>query len=398
VTKFLPLIARNLGRNKLRTALTGGAILLAIALVCVLRTMPTAFDAILSRMANNTRISIHNSAGIVYSMPYAYLNKVRAIPGVVDAVSWSWFGGAVDVDKGVTFPNFAVDAEHVGKVYEDYGLDPQELSEFVRTRNAAIVGIRALEQNRWKLGDTVTLHSTVYPVDLEFKIVGTIPGKSAKRLGNESNSMPIFWFQREYLVEALRARGVSYDVLGNIWARVDDPAKVPAVMQQVDTMFHNSEAETVSETEKSFFSSFFSSVQGLLVVIQAVAFLVTLCIVFIAANTASMAVRERMREIAVLKAIGFGRNLLFGTLLAEATLLAAGAGALGVVASLALAKALAAMGGANPAMGPLTAFIVTNTVIIQGLFLSLFIGIVTGVVPSWGASRRSVALTLREVF
>jgi putative ABC transport system permease protein len=199
-------------------------------------------------------------------------------------------------------------------------------------------------------------------------------------------------------VEALRARGVSYDVLGNIWARVDDPAKVPAVMQQVDTMFHNSEAETVSETEKSFFSSFFSSVQGLLVVIQAVAFLVTLCIVFIAANTASMAVRERMREIAVLKAIGFGRNLLFGTLLAEATLLAAGAGALGVVASLALAKALAAMGGANPAMGPLTAFIVTNTVIIQGLFLSLFIGIVTGVVPSWGASRRSVALTLREVF
>ena len=122
--KFLPFVLRNLGRNKLRTALTGGAILLAISLVCVLRTMPTAFDVILTRIANNTRISIHNSAGIVYSMPYAYLNKVCAIPGVVDAVSWSWFGGALDADKGVTFPNFAVDADHIASVYEDYGLDP----------------------------------------------------------------------------------------------------------------------------------------------------------------------------------------------------------------------------------------------------------------------------------
>jgi putative ABC transport system permease protein len=330
-------------------------------------------------------------------MPYAYLQKVRAIPGVVDAVSWTWFGGALDADKGVTFPNFALDADHVATVYGDYGLDPAELLEFRRNRNAALVGIRALEQNRWRVGDSVTLHSTVYPVDLEFRIVGTIPGK-ANRLGNERNSMPVLWFHREYLVEALRAQGTELDVLGNIWARVDDPAKVAAVMRSVDEMFHNSEAETVSETEKSFFSSFFSQVQGLLVVIQAVALLVTLCIVFIAANTASMAVRERMREIAVLKAIGFGRNLLFGTLLAEATLLSAVAGALGVLASLGLANLLAGIGGTNPAMGPLTAFILTNAVIVQGLFLSLFIGILTGVVPAFGASRRSVALTLREVF
>jgi putative ABC transport system permease protein len=208
----------------------------------------------------------------------------------------------------------------------------------------------------------------------------------------------LFWFHREYLVEALREQGVVFDALGTIWARIDDPARVTAVMQQVDEIFRNSEAETVSETEKSFFSSFFSQVQGLLVVIQAVALLVTLCIVFIAANTASMTVRERMREIAVLRAIGFGRNLLFGTLLAEAALLSTVAGTFGVLASLGLAKALASMGSANPAMGPLTAFVVTNAVIVQGIFLSLLIGIVTGAVPAFGASRRSVALTLREIF
>lgn len=395
--RFLPLVVRNLGRNKLRSALTGGAILLAIALVCVLRTMPAAFDAILNRLANNTRISIHHTAGIVYSMPYAYLNKVRSIPGVVDAVSWTWFGGAIDPDKGVTFPNFAVDADHIATVYEDYEIDPAEYSEFKRTRTGALVGVRAMTDNGWKIGDVVTLKSTIYPLELEFEIAGTLP--SAKRLAaGDSATLPVFWFHREYLVEALRAQGVEFDQLGNIWARIDDPAKVTGVMQQVDEMFRNSEAETVSETEKSFFTSFFSQVQGLLVVIQAVALLVTLCIVFIAANTASMTVRERMREIAVLRAIGFGRNLLFGTLLAEAALLSTVAGGIGVLASLGLAKWLAAMGGANPAMGPLTAFIVTNTVIVQGLFLALLIGIVTGAVPAFGASRRSVALTLREVF
>ncbi len=395
--RFLPLVVRNLGRNKLRSALTGGAILLAIALVCVLRTMPAAFDAILNRLSNNTRISIHHTAGIVYSMPYAYLNKVRSIPGVVDAVSWTWFGGAIDPDKGVTFPNFAVDADHIAAVYEDYAIDPEEYSDFQRSRTGALVGVRAMTENGWKLGDVVTLKSTIYPVELEFTIAGTIPGAKMLEAG-ASTGLPVFWFHREYLVEALRAQGVEFDQLGNIWARIDDPAKVTGVMQQVDEMFRNSEAETVSETEKSFFTSFFSQVQGLLVVIQAVALLVTLCIVFIAANTASMTVRERMREIAVLRAIGFGRNLLFGMLLAEAALLSTVAGSIGVLASLGLAKWLAAIGGSNPAMGPLTAFIVTNAVIVQGLFLAFLIGIVTGAIPAFGASRRSVALTLREVF
>jgi ABC-type antimicrobial peptide transport system permease subunit len=49
-------------------------------------------------------------------------------------------------------------------------------------------------------------------------------------------------------------------------------------------------------------------------------------------------------------------------------------------------------------MGPLTAFIVTNAVLVQGLFMAFFIGIVSGALPAFGASRKSVAQTLREVF
>jgi putative ABC transport system permease protein len=179
---------------------------------------------------------------------------------------------------------------------------------------------------------------------------------------------------------------------------VDDAELVPAVMRQIDEMFRNSEAETTSETEKSFFANFFGNLEGFVTVILIVTALVTLCIVFIAANTASMAVRERLRELAVLKAIGFHWRLLFVTLVAEAALLSTVAGAFGVGMSLGLTGMLRAAAGWNQQLGPLSGFVVTNALLVQGLFLAFFIGILSGVVPSFGAARRSVAATLREVF
>jgi putative ABC transport system permease protein len=388
--KFLPFIWRQLARNKLRTSLTAGAIGLAIALVCLLLTMPAGMDALLTEVASNTRVVVHNEAGLVYPLPYSYLQKIRARPGVVGAASWTWFGGAFREEKGVEFPNFAVEPDPIGVVWEDWGIDPKQLEDFRRYRDGALVGRGTLLKNGWKIGDTVTLKGTVYPVDLAFRIVGEIPNERA----------PHFWFQREYLDQALRGSGRGgLDVLGTVWLRVDDPERVGPLMREIDETFRNSEAVTASETEKSYFANFFSMLQGFVTVILIVTGLVALCIVFIAANTASMAVRERIGEIAVLKALGFSRRLIFSTLLGEAVLLSAVGGAIGALGSLALTQVIQANAkGWNPALGPLGSFIVTETILVQGLFLALFVGMLSGVVPAFGAAQRSVAATLREVF
>src|SRR5439155_1477349 len=240
--KYARLVLANLGRNKLRTALTGGAIMLAVLLVCVLLTMPAGLDAFLNNIASNTRISVHNKAGLVYAMPYAFTRKVRQIDGVAAACAFVWFGGAFEEAGRVTFPNFAVEVEHVGAVYPDYDVPAQQLADFQRYRDGA-----------------------------------------------------------------------------------------PA-----------------SETETSFFSSFFGSLKVFVTIILVVTGLVALCIVFIAANTASMGVRERAGELAVLKAIGFGRRVIFGTLLAEATVLSMVAGLGGVLLTIALTDALHTFAGWNP--------------------------------------------------
>ncbi len=387
--KYLGLIRANLGRNTLRTVLTGGAIMLAVTLVCILLTMPAGLDALLNSLASNTRISVHSKAGIVYSMPYAFTRKVRQLDGVAAAVAITWFGGAFEEAGRVTFPNFAVEVEHVGAVYPDYTLDPQQLADFQRFRDGAMVGRQTMKKYGWKVGDRITLRSTVWPVDLDLRIVGEIPNERA----------PMLWLSREYLDQALQSAGrPGLGIVGIIWVRAADPNRVNAIMRTIDDMFRNSEAETASETEKSFFSNFFGSLQGFVTIVLIVTALVALCIVFIAANTASMGVRERSGELAVLKAIGFTRRVIFGTLLAEAVVLSTVAGLAGVGLTLVLTSALSAAAGWSDTLGPLGSFMVTAPVIVQGVFLSLFVGMLAGVVPSWGAARKPVVQTLHEVF
>ncbi len=383
------LVRANLGRNKLRTALTGSAIGLAVALVCLLLTMPAGLDAVLENVASNTRISVHNKAGIVYSMPASFTRRVRQVDGVAAAMAQTWYGGAFEEQGKVTFPNFAVEAEHVAAVYPDYPIDPQQLVDFQRYRDGALVGRQVMRKYGWKIGQRVSLRSTVWPVDLDFRIVGEIANDRA----------PFFWFNWQYLDQALQAySGTGLGIVGMIWVRAEDPTRVNAIMREVDEMSRNSEAETASETEKSFFSNFFGSLQGLVTIILVVTSLVVLCIVVIAANTASMAVRERSAEIAVLKAIGFGRRTIFAMLLAEAMLLATAAGACGVGFAVGVTRIMQTFAGWSDALGPLGSFIITPSVIAEGLLLSIVVGVIAGVVPAYGAARKPVVEALREVF
>lgn len=379
----------NLGRNRLRTGLTFGAVALAVMLVVFLLTMPAGLDALLNRIASNTRISVHNKAGIVYSMPYSYARKVRQVDGVAAAVGMTWFGGAYEEEGRVTFPNFAVEAEHVGAVYPDYGIPQEQLEDFRRYRDGAIVGRQTMQKYRWKIGDRITLKSNIWPVSLDLRIVGEIPQERA----------PMLWLHRTYLDEALLAvRGRGLDIVGIVWARVEDPARVDAVMQAIDDLFRNSEAETACETEKSFFGNFFGSLRGFVTVILVVTGLVALCIVVIAANTASMAVRERHGEIAVLKALGFSRRRIFAALLAESALLCTSAGLTGVGLAYGFAQALRSFSGYSPALGPLGSFLVTPSVAFSGVVLALAVGLLSGLLPAWGAARKPVAESLHEVF
>ena len=387
--KFLPLVFANLRRSPLRSVLTATAIAFAVALVCLLRTMPEGLASILDYAASGTRVVVLNKAGFDYPLPYAYLQKVRALPGVHSAASWTWYGGMVEVEKGVTFPSFATEPEVIAEVFPDFGLSPERLAAFQSRRDAAVVGRSTAKSYGWEAGQRVALVGSVYPVDLELQIVAVLP----------HDLSPVLLFHREYLEQALRAAGAGLDTASLLYVRVDERDRIEPLRAEIDALFRNAPAQTLSETEKEYFRNMFSALDAFVAITIAVTVLVALSIVFIAANTASLSVRERAPEIAVLKAIGFRRRLVFGLLVLEAGLLALAGGAAGALGSLLLTLGL--HGAATSLMsqvGPLGSFVVTRAILVQGLFLALFVGMLAGVVPCYGAAKRSVAETLREVF
>ncbi len=385
------LIRRNLARNRLRTTLTGVAIALSVFLLCAVLTLPEMFRLILNHFASSTRIVIHNKAGFSYMLPYAYLGKIRAIPAVAGASSYIWFGGTFQ-DPKQTFPNFAVDVEAVADVWPDYGFEAGVLDDFRRYRDGAIVGLTTLRRQGWRVGDRFTLRGTIWPVDLDLRIVGTLP--------EGVDDPQAVWFSRVYLEEVLAANGLSRNSAPMIWARVAQPSEVGPVIERIDGLFRNSDHETTSETEKAFIMNYMGSLEGITRLIVAVGFLVVAVVVFIAANSCSMSIRERSGEIAVLKAIGFGRRLLLGLFLGEAVSTSVVAGSAGALGAYAFFKLLSRLGatGITSGLGPLSLFVMTTAVLVEGVFLSVVIGMLAGIVPSWSAARKPVAEMLREAF
>ena len=235
----------------------------------------------------------------------------------------------------------------------------------------------------WKVGDVVTLQSTVFPVTLSFRIVGAIPRPQNGR----------FYFQREYLAQALAAAGrpVRHD-------RHDLVAHRRSRARRRRSCARSTRCSTTARRSprprprRASSGTSSAACSQLVTIIQIVAGLVTLCIVFIAANTASMSIRERVGEIAILKAIGFRKQTIFSTLLAEAGLLALVAGIAGAGTACVLTKMLQQYASsAGPQLGPLTAFIVTSAILVQAIFIAFFIGILVRL----GARARRLAAQRR---
>ncbi len=107
-------------------------------------------------------------------------------------------------------------------------------------------------------------------------------------------------------------------------------------MAAVDKAFLNTSAEVRAETERAFQLSFISMWGNIKLLINAICSVVVFTLILVSASTMSMAIRERFRELAVLKALGFRRRELFGFILAESFGLAAIGALLGVGGSWAL--------------------------------------------------------------
>jgi putative ABC transport system permease protein len=320
------LLFRNAFRHRLRAALTVFGVAVAVLAFGLLQTLVDAWHAGASAAAAN-RLVTRSAISLTFSLPIAYMGKVRAVEGVGAVSHMSWFGG-IYIDRKNFFPNFAVEPRSFLEVYPEFLVPEGERDAFLKDRKGCLVGRALAERFGWAVGDAVTLKGTIYSGEWPLTVRGIYRGRD--RGTDESQ----FFFHYDYLNERLKERNPRRaNQVGVIVIEIRSADQAPEVSAAVDALFRNSLAETLTETERAFQLGFVAMSATILTAIRLVSLVIIVIIMAVVANTMVMSVRERMHEFAVFKTLGYGGGTLAGLILGESLVICAAGGLLGVAAT-----------------------------------------------------------------
>jgi putative ABC transport system permease protein len=256
---------------------------------------------------------------------------------------------------------------------------------FEHERTACVISRTLADQLRFKIGDRITLVGDYLPVTLDLKLVGIF---------DEPDKSPILYFRYDYLRESLGPSRPDRDLVGAFDIQAESRADVPRIAAAIDHEFESSPYPTKSESEKAFQLSFASFIGNVKLFIMAICGAVTFTILLVSGNTISMSVRERIREVGVLKTLGFTPGAILGIVLGEAAVIALVGGLLGSL----LAEGMCRMISHSPAASftsGLSTLGITPLVGVISLGVALLIGLASSLVPAWGASRTTILDALR---
>jgi putative ABC transport system permease protein len=378
------LVRKNLFRRKLRAILMIVSILVAFLIFGVLAGVYASFTAGEDRAAAD-RLVVVNKLNFTQPLPIAYYNRVRSVAGVRQVTHANWFGGYYQDPKNFLIV-MAVDPETYTDIFSrDFDFAPEARQAFIRTRTGAVVGETMARKWGWKVGDRVPIASNIFSQrngshTWDFDIVGIFTGKTPQIDTN------LLFFQYDYFDET---RSFGKDSIGWLVLQTANPADNDRVAKAIDAMFVNSTAETATDTEKAFnkaFAAQFGNIALIVILVVGAAFVTILMIV---GNTMALTIRERTREIGVLKTLGFTGGRILRLVLGESVLLAL----LGGLPGLALAAFATAL--LRPSVSNLLpGFALTGDIVAEAIGLMLALGLITGIIPALSAMRLKIANAL----
>jgi putative ABC transport system permease protein len=375
-------ILRNAFRNKRRLILTILSVALSLFLFTTLRTAlqlmtnPPTTDTAALRLAVRHKVSLANV------LPEKYQYRIERVPGVAHCSKFTYFGGIYqDISKS-NFAQFGVDADRILNIFSEMEVAPLEKNNFIRERTACLVGTKLMERFGWKLGDRITLQGTLWPCDLDLIIRGTYRGNGIDET--------LVFFHHEYFDELMGKLGL----VGTFWLKTDNAAVIPSVIAAVDKAFANSDAETKTETERAFQLEFISMIGNVKMFLGSILVAIVFAMLLVTASTMSMAVRERSREISILKALGFDSRQIFGLILAEAFGLAMAGGALGCFGAKLFFSHLDIY---KLSKGFIPLFPITTDTLALGLTVAGALGVVSSLAPAYATLKTTVVAGLKEL-
>ncbi|MBI4862215.1 MAG: ABC transporter permease, partial [Candidatus Riflebacteria bacterium] len=156
--RYVGLIMKNALRNRRRSLLTVLSIAASLCLLGVLMAMYQTFFLGEGSPDQALRLITRNRISLTNFMPAAYLDQIKRIPGVREAMIMQWFGGVYkDTDFKNFFARFAVEPEKIPVLYPEYRVPGEQMAAFQTERTACLVGRALADRFGWKIGDRVTI-------------------------------------------------------------------------------------------------------------------------------------------------------------------------------------------------------------------------------------------------
>lgn len=385
--RHFSLILKNCLRNRRRSFLTIVSIAASLCLLGFLLTIYHVFFFTKATPDQALRLITRNRVSLANPLPLSYQQQIKQVAGVKEVMISQWFGGVYkdSRDPANFFGRFAVEAEKFGVVNPEYKLPESERQDFINDRTGCIVGRKTATRHKLKHGDRVTLKGDIFPVTLELVVRGVYDGT----IDNES-----LFFHYKYLNESLAAKAGFSDVVSTFAIRMERAEDANVISKTIDEKYRNSTAQTKTETEQAFGLSFLAFLGNVKLILLSICAAVTFTILLVSGNTMAMAVRERVREVGVLKTLGFTNGVVLWLMVSEAIMISL----IGGVIGLALTRGLILLLKSAPAGVTFIDFSqisVQPSIIIICLLVAAMIGLISSIIPALGASRRPIVDALR---
>jgi len=379
--RFIPLILKNSWRNHRRTLLTVFSIGVSLCLLGVVMAMYKAFYYTKANDYQALRLVTRNRVSLTLPMPIFYGPKIEQVPGARVVMMSQWFGGTYKDarDPKNFFARLAVEPEKLFALVGEMKIPEDQKKAFQQDRTACIMGKNLAQRLGLKLGDRITFVGDIYPVNMELTIRGIF------ELPEDDS---IAYFHWKYLEESIPlARRSFAGTFGILADSIDD---APRVAKAIDETFHNATVETKTESEQQFGLSFLAFLGNVKVFLLSICGAVTFSILLVSANTMAMSVRERAREVGILKTIGLTTSQILGIILGEAVLISEAGAVLGLLLAALLCWGV---GKLVPAFSTLR---IQPVVIAISLALAAAIGLASSLIPALGAAKTAIIEAIRD--
>lgn len=379
--RFLHLIVRNILRRKTRTALTALGISMSMFVFAALLSLDQGLRRMVESTGGDLVITVFEryKACPPYShLPLHYRDKIATIRHVTHVMPVRF----VLSNCQTTTDLVAVHGVEPGLLrhFRKLHMPEEQYRAFASERGAAIVGHTTAAKYGWKVGDQGTLKE-LGGVSLVVRGIFLAPGSSLES---------VILVDRSYLEFAIRDVGgvTMFLVL------VDAPGSIDSVSGKIDAQFANFETQTKSGPERAFIAGSIEDFRGMVDFAQIIAYVALLLVLAAVTNSVSMSVRDRLREMAILKILGFRRARVVRLILAETVVLSVVAAAAGcAVAALVLGTGRFTISVEGYTITPRVSAVIGGVSVLAGVVL----GLLGAYVAARAGARMPIITALREV-